>query len=94
MAGLSRLGDTNGVGGKLTVGASSVFINGIPAAVHTNTISAHSPFGRAHPPHAAAKTTGGVTSTVFIEGKPVVMKGTSTSCGHSITDASGDVFGS
>jgi uncharacterized Zn-binding protein involved in type VI secretion len=94
MPGLSRVGDTNGVGGALTNGASSVFINGIPAALHVNTITPHAPWGRPHPPHNAAKTTGGVTSTVFIEGKAAIMKGTSTSCGHSIADASGDVFGS
>ncbi len=94
MPGLSRVGDTNGVGGALTVGAGTVFINGIRAALHVNTITPHAPFGRPHPPHSAAKTTGGVTATVFIEGKAVVMKGTSTSCGHSIADSSGDVFGS
>jgi uncharacterized Zn-binding protein involved in type VI secretion len=94
MAGLSRVGDTNGVGGTLTNAASTVFINGKPAALHVSPITPHSPFGRPHPPHASSKTTGGVTSTVFIEGKPAVMKGTSTSCGHSIADGSGDVFGS
>ena len=94
MTALSRVGDTNGVGGALTIGAGTVFINGIAAALHVNTITPHSPYGKRHPPHHAAKTTGAVTTTVFIENKAVVMKGTSTSCGHSIVDASGDVFGS
>ena len=78
---LSRVGDDNGIGGKLTIGAKSVFAAGLPVATHPNVISPHPGGFR----HKLAKTI--VTpsdATIFVEGKPLVKVGTPTTCGHPI----------
>jgi uncharacterized Zn-binding protein involved in type VI secretion len=91
MPGMSRVGDTNTTGGKLLDGASTVFCNGKPVALHASLISPHAPWGNPHPPHKNAKTTDGA-STVVVEGKPPVMVGSGNTCGHKIVEGSGDVF--
>lgn len=78
---LSRLGDDNGVGGKLTIFAKSVIAEGFPVATHPNILTPH-PGG---PHHAAAKTIFKPTdATIIVEGKPIVKVGTLTTCGHPI----------
>lgn len=91
MAKVSRQGDANQVGGKLLRGASTVFVNGKPIALHVSKISSHAPWGKPHPPHESATTTQG-SPTVFAEGVPVVRVGSGNSCGHSIVEGSPDVF--
>jgi uncharacterized Zn-binding protein involved in type VI secretion len=91
MSGLSRLGDHNSAGGAIMRGASSVFCNGKPVGLHTSQITPHAPWGNPHPPHEAAQTTQG-SPTVFCEGVPVLRIGSSVSCGHNISEGSGDVF--
>lgn len=92
MPGVSRIGDTNAVGGAIMDGASTVFINGIPAGLHSSKITPHAPWGRkSHPPHRAASTTEGSPS-VFVEGKPLLRIGSGTTCGHPIENGSSDVF--
>jgi uncharacterized Zn-binding protein involved in type VI secretion len=91
MAKVSRQGDANQVGGKLERGAEHVFVNGKPIALHVSKITPHSPWGKPHPPHAAAVTTEG-SPTVFAEGVPVVRVGSGNSCGHSIAEGSPNVF--
>jgi uncharacterized Zn-binding protein involved in type VI secretion len=88
MPGASRLGDTNGVSGKIEKGASTVFINGIPAGLHVSTISPHVNYKG---PHKVATTTS-ASDTVIVEGSPLLKIGSSTTCGHSIVDGSSDVF--
>lgn len=78
---LSRVGDANLFGGKLTVGAKSVFASGLPVATHPNITTPH-PFGFHH---KAAKTILTPSdATIFVEGKPVVKVGTPTTCGDPI----------
>lgn len=91
MAKLSRVGDTNQAGGGIVRGAGTVFANGIKVGLHVSTMTPHSPWGRSHPPHAAATTTQG-SPTVFAEGSPVLRVGSGNSCGHSIVKGSPDVF--
>ncbi len=91
MAKLSRLGDANQVGGKIMRGASTVFVNGIPAGLHVSQITPHAPWGKPHPPHRAAMTTDG-SPTVFAENVPVLRVGSGNTCGHSIAEGSADVF--
>jgi uncharacterized Zn-binding protein involved in type VI secretion len=91
MTGISRQGDKNNVGGKIIRGAATVFVNGLPVGLHVSKITPHAPWGRPHPPHAAAVTTDG-SPTVFCEGAPVLRIGSGNSCGHKIADGSGDVF--
>lgn len=91
MPGIARKGDANAVGGKIVKGASTVFANGQPVGLHVSEITAHAPFGKPHPPHRNAKTTQG-SATVFADGEPVLFQGAGTTCGHSISEGSGDVF--
>lgn len=91
MAGLSRQGDQNEVGGAIMRGAGTVFCNGKPVGLHTSKISSHAPWGRkSHPPHQAASTTSG-SGSVVCEGSPVLKVGSGNSCGHSIVQGSPDV---
>lgn len=87
MAKLSRKGDQNAVGGKIVRGASTVFANGIAVGLHVSDITKHPGGGK----HNAAKTTEG-SPTVFAEGVPVLRVGSSSDCGHAITQGSDNVF--
>jgi uncharacterized Zn-binding protein involved in type VI secretion len=90
MAQLSRMGDANTTGGKITRGAGTVFANGIAVGLHVSGITPHAPYGRPHPPHKAAKTTDG-SPTVICEGVPVLRVGSGNTCGHKIVQGSPDV---
>ena len=91
MAKLSRKGDQNQPGGKIVRGAGTVFCNGIAVGLHVSVITPHAPYGRPHPPHAAARTTEG-SPTVFCEGVPVLRVGIGNTCGHSIVQGSADTY--
>lgn len=88
---LSRKGDKNTTGGKIIRGAGTVYANGIQVGLHVSEITPHSPFGKPHPPHRAAKTTEG-SPTVFAEGDPVLRVGSGNTCGHKIVEGSENVF--
>ncbi len=90
MAKLSRVGDKNQAGGAIMQGASTVFANGKPVGQLGNQITPHAPWGRPHPPHAAATVTS-ASDTVFANGKKVAKVGSSNSCGHSIVEGSNNV---
>jgi uncharacterized Zn-binding protein involved in type VI secretion len=78
---LSRLGDNNGIGGKLVRTAKSVIASGLPVALNPGPVTPHP--GGFH--HKAAKTIVGPTDmSVIVEGFPVVKTGTKTTCGHPI----------
>ena len=87
MAKLSRKGDQNAAGGKIVRGASTVFANGIAVGLHVSDITKHPGGGK----HNAAKTTEG-SPTVFAEGVPVLRTGSTSDCGHPITQGSDNVF--
>lgn len=87
MPGIARVGDVNSAGGQLIRGAGTVFLDGKSVALHVSPVSPHAPWGKPHPPHASSVTTSG-SSTVICEGSPVVMIGSTTSCGHSIIGGS------
>ena len=90
MAALSRVGDTNQVGGAIVRGAGTVFANGIAVGLHVSAMTSHAPYGKSHPPHNAATTTS-ASPTVFAEGSPVLRVGSGNSCGHSIVRGSPNV---
>jgi uncharacterized Zn-binding protein involved in type VI secretion len=90
MAGLSRQGDKNEMGGEIMRGAGSVFCNGMPVGLHTSQISDHGPYGKRTGQHRAATTTSG-SDSVVCEGSPVLKIGSGNSCGHSIVQGSSDV---
>ena len=90
MPAVQRQGDTNSTGGAATSGVASVRVNGIPVVVDGTSVSAQAPWGRPHPPHAAAGTAGG-SGTVRAGGKPVVRTGNVDTCGHARVGGSPDV---
>jgi uncharacterized Zn-binding protein involved in type VI secretion len=84
MPNISRVGDTNEMGGQIMRGATSVLAEGQPVGLHPSTISPHAPWDQyTHPPHEAAQTTT-ASVTVLVEGQPVLMVGSMNTCGHSI----------
>ena len=87
MAKLSRKGDANAVGGKIVRGARTVFANNIAVGLDVSDITSHPGGGK----HKKAKTTGGSPS-VFAEGAAVLRVGSGTTCGHSITKGSPNVY--
>lgn len=88
MPNASRVGDINQEGGRIVHGASTVYINGIPAGLHVSPITPHSPHKE---PHESAVTTDACES-VIIEGHQLIRVGSGNSCGHVIIQGSPDVF--
>lgn len=83
MPGIQRVGDANNQGGVISGGAASVRIEGRPASLTGDAVSAHFCCGRrgCPPVHCSAKTVGG-SETVRAEGKPLVRTGDPDTCGH------------
>lgn len=90
MSAVQRQGDTNSAGGAATSGVASVRANGRPVVVPGVSVSGHAPWGKRHPPHAAASTTGG-SGSVRAGGKPIVREGDVDTCGHARVGGSPDV---
>lgn len=87
MALLSRVGDHNGLGGKIIRGAATVICNGRPVGLHPSPVTPH-PKGK---PHKFAFTTSGSLS-VICEGSPVLKVGVGLTCGHRIVTGSTTVI--
>ena len=94
MPGIQTDGDANSAGGVVSGGIASVRVNGKPATVTGNPVSAHAPWpqrrNNPHPPHAAATTTGG-SGSVKAGGIGIITTGCADSCGHTRVGGSGDV---
>lgn len=90
MPGIQRQGDTNTAGGAATGGIGSVRVNGMPVVVNGTSVSAHAPWGKPHPPHAAPVTSGG-SGSVKANGVPINVTGNPDTCGHTRTGGSSDV---
>jgi len=90
MPAVQRQGDSNSAGGAATSGVASVRVNGRPVVVPGILVTPHAPWGKPHPPHAAARTTGG-SPTVRAGGKPIVRTGDKDTCGHPRAGGSSDV---
>jgi uncharacterized Zn-binding protein involved in type VI secretion len=90
MPAVQRVGDSNSAGGQATGGVPSVRVNGRPVVVVGNGVTGHAPWGKPHPPHAAATVTGGSVS-VRAGGKPVIRTGDVDTCGHPRVGGSADV---
>lgn len=93
MPAVQRKGDTNTHGGAILGGVDSVLVNGKPIAVKGLQVAPHPPTPQ--PPdnikHQRAVTVNSQTS-VFADGKPVVMTGDTDSCDDPRTGGSSDVF--
>ncbi len=92
MPGWVRKGDVNNVGAPV-IGAvaSTVIVNGRPAALKGSTIQTHLPPFPPAPPHVTPTIVAGA-STVITEGRPSAFNGAGESCGHSQAQASPDVI--
>lgn len=88
MPGAARLNDANSGGSNIVSAvASTVFINGLPAALLGSVNSCHPPGGNHSSPSIVT-----ASSTVVVEGRGLARLGDSLSCGHSIVQASTNVF--
>lgn len=76
--GISRK-TTDSAGGVITSGSPTVFINGMAAARHGDTVASHG-----LPPHTSA-TLMSTSRTVFINGIRVVASNNVATCGHSVS---------
>lgn len=92
MPGWVRKGDVNSVGAPV-IGAvaSTVIVNGKPAALKGSIIQTHLPPYPPTAPHAVPTIVAGA-STVITEGRPSAYNGAGESCGHSQAQASPDVI--
>jgi len=90
MPAVQRQGDSNSAGGQATGGVASVRVNGRPIIVAGGSVSGHAPWGKPHPPHAAATVKGG-SASVRAGGKPVIRTGDTDTCGHPRSGGSADV---
>ena len=92
MPAAQRDGDANNQGGVTSGGVGSVRINNRPVTVVGNSVSRHFCCGRkgCPPIHCSATATQG-SGSVFAGGRPVVLTGSSDSCGHSRIGGSTDV---
>jgi len=77
-----RQGDPNAGGGLITRGDNSVLINGRPAAVPSTLVTPHPPCGRRAPQHCAATTRGG-SSSVRVNGRPLLTSSDKDTCAHA-----------
>ena len=83
MPNVVRVGDQNTAGGVALQGASTVFADGSSVVLPGSPVTPHGCCGLPGcSAHCAAQTQGG-SSTVFIEGKPVVLSTDIDTCGHS-----------
>jgi len=86
MPGVARVGDSVATG-KITDGASDVFVDGVPIAVVGSHVSPHGT-------HTGTITITQGSSTIFADGKAVARMGDPASCGDTISSSSEDVIGS
>ena len=92
MANVVRKGDINGAGGVALVGASSVTAEGNNVSLPGDSVTAHPCCGSPGcGAHCSATLTGG-SSSVFVEGKPVIHNNDIDSCGHKRATFASSVF--
>jgi uncharacterized Zn-binding protein involved in type VI secretion len=90
MPNVQRQGDANSAGGIALNGDASVRVNGRPVMVNSRTVTPHPPGGRpGQNAHLTAKTAGG-TSSVRVQGIPLVYTGCKDTCGHPRAGGSPD----
>jgi uncharacterized Zn-binding protein involved in type VI secretion len=91
MPAAARLNDPDSSDGAITSGgASTVFINGQPAAIVGSMDRDHAPYGRPHGPHVPNPIVSG-SATVFFDGKAAARVGDPFACGHVVASGSPDV---
>lgn len=90
MPNVQRQGDANSAGGRALSGVASVRVNGRPVMVNAKSVTPHPPGGQpGQDAHVNAKTGGGTTS-VRVQGMPMVYTGCKDTCGHPRVGGSPD----
>jgi len=90
MPNVQRQGDANSAGGIALSGVASVRVNGRPVMVNAKSVTSHPPGGKPRQQaHVNAKTAGG-TSSVRVQGIPLVYTGCKDTCGHPRVGGSPD----
>ena len=94
MPNVQRQGDANSAGGIALSGVASVRVNSKPVMVNAKAVTSHPPGGKpdSRPEdyiHVNAKTAGG-TSSVRVQGIPLVYTGCKDTCGHPRVGGSPD----
>lgn len=80
---IQRVGDPNSGGGIIASGGHfNVLVNGRPAATPWAVVTPHIGCGKKNPLHCLALTLP-ASSTVKINGEPVIVTGVPDTCGHS-----------
>jgi uncharacterized Zn-binding protein involved in type VI secretion len=88
---IQRVGDFNSGGGIIVSGGHfNVLVNGRPAATPWAAVTPHIGCGKKNPLHCIALTLPG-SSTVKINGIPVIVSGVPDTCGHSRAGGSPNV---
>jgi uncharacterized Zn-binding protein involved in type VI secretion len=88
---MQRVGDFNSGGGIIVSGGhSNVLVNGRPAATPWAVVTPHIGCGKKNLLHCLALTLPG-SSTVKINGQPVIVNGVPDTCGHSRAGGSPNV---
>lgn len=88
---MQRVGDFNSGGGIIVNGGHrNVLVNGRPAATPWALVTPHLGCGKKGPQHCVALTLPG-SSTVKINGTPVIVTGVPDTCGHSRAGGSPNV---
>jgi uncharacterized Zn-binding protein involved in type VI secretion len=92
MPAVQRVGDRNSAGGVITNGDNTVLVNGRAVAIQGSSVSPHPCCGRrgCPPTHCNAKTQAS-TTTVFVNGKPIIFTDDKDTCGHPRVSGSADV---
>lgn len=87
MPGVARDSRKDIAGGKLIQGSGNVFINSKPAVRKGDLVEAHG-----KPPHAGGVKMIQGSGSVYVNGKNICRIGDKASCGHAVTQGSGNVF--
>lgn len=90
---IQRVGDQNTAGGVILEGDNTVLINGRAVAIQGASVSPHPCCGRrgCPPTHCNAKTQAN-SSTVLVNGKPLIFTDDNDTCGHPRAGGSPDVM--
>lgn len=88
---VQRVGDQNSAGGVILNGDNTVLINGRAVAVRGASVSPHAPCGQpGQNTHCNAKTQAN-TSTILVNGIPLIFTDDIDTCGHARAGGSPDV---
>ena len=89
---VQRVGDKNSAGGLILNGDPTVLVNGRPIAIQGASVTPHPCCGAegCPPTHCSAHTQSS-SSTILVNGKPLILLNDLDTCGHTRVGGSADV---